>query len=274
MRPPHYVCNSSRAVHICGDKCEYTNIDYVCTLTGLVKEKPLVYAPIFSKNHENKKIYEITRKMSEKKPRRRRIIVPSKDKQLNIIQSFIQRLICSRERHQIHTENVSKYKKDVNEALRRKFGCLIPVHEALVCAHKIYEKKGRLLYPPLESIDTDVLQSITHRIYEYNQIICNHSAELNKMCSNLEVFTAVMCYYLSVGYSIGDVIIVHPEDPFILHGPEEIQYGLFDGIINNHMSRMSRKIREACLTPSGHVNAKMMFRRRHLTQCHTSLPQT
>lgn len=272
MIPPHYVCNSSRAVHICGETCEFTDENYVCTLTGLVKTRPLVYAPIYSKSIENKKVYEITRKLPNEKARRRRVIIPSKDKQLNTIRSFIVRILCGKERHQIYAENVDKYKKDVKECIRRKFGCHMPAHAIIVCAHQLYEKKERLMCPPLDAIDESTLRSITHRIYEYNQLISRHSTELSKLCANIEVFTAVMCHNLAVGYSIGNITIVHPEDPFIQHGPEEIQYGLFDGIINNHMSKMSRKIREACLTSSGYVNVKMMFPRRNLNQHHSPDP--
>lgn len=273
MNPPHYVCNSSRAVHICGDTCEYTDENYVCTLTALVKTAPLVYAPIYSKSVENKKVYDITRKLSGNKSRKRRIIIPSRDKQLYAIRSFIIRLMCGKERIAIYNENVAKYKKDVKETIRRRFGCHVPVHEAIVIAADIFEKKERLMYPPIETIDETTLTSIVHRIYEYNVLLSNYNTELQKLCANIEVFTAVMCHNLSVGYSIGNVVIVHKEDPFICHGPEEIQYGLFDGIINNHMSRLSRKLREVCLTSSGHVNVRMMFPRRDLNYHRMSPPQ-
>lgn len=270
MTPPHYVCNFSRAVHICGETCQFTDENFVCVLTGMVKTRPLVYAPIYSKTTENKKVYEITRRMPNEKARRRRVIIPSKDKQLNAIRLFIVRVLCGKERQQIYAENVRKYIKDVKEAIRRKFGCHMPAHKILVYAHQLYEKKERLMCPPLDSIDEKVLRSVTHRIYEYNQLLSRHSTELCKLCTNIEVFTAVMCHNLSVGYVIGDVTIVHPEDPFIQHGVEEIQYGLFDGIINNHMSKMSRKIREACLTSSGYVNVKMLFPRSNQNQSSNS----
>jgi len=252
-----FVCTDTRNVHVCGDACRRRDCFGVCELTGFVVEpQNLVYHPIFSNVDPRSKVHDITCRLPTGRRRtKRRPIILSFNKKVILIKACITKILCGIERHTCYKEELERYERDVRERIRReKRPLLFPTVQ--VIAASLYVKRGRLLYPPATALPD--LTKLAERLCRYNELLGTVNSEVHLLCQNLEVFTACMVYKLAVGSVYDDITFISPEEPFIAHTPHESQFSKL-GIQCNAMSRMSRKIQEACLTSNSHVNVRMIL---------------
>jgi hypothetical protein len=259
LKPPHFVCESSRAVHVCGEDCKYVDRENVCVLTGFVIRPNLVYNPTISKVDPRKRINEISCRLpTGRTGKRRRPAVPTLHKRLDESKACLRMIMFGADRIAVYHREVGRYNKEVLELVKRGFSAPVTFTEVHALAVQVKTRKDRLLCLPAPAFTEPELDALAERICRYADVFSAYNAELASLCANTEVFTACMISKLAVGSVVGGVTLITPEPPFILHAPDEIQFGEFD-ILCSNMAKMSRKMQEASITPNGAINLKMIF---------------
>lgn len=259
--PPHYVCTSSRKVHVCGERCAYTDRNNVCVLTALVKSRALEYNPTVSAKNPRVMINELGCYMKGTKRRERRATVPTEQRRVSQVRAHITEVMCGQRRWKMYRTSVDRYRSELEARLRKQIGATTTMDEIHGIAYDLAATKGRTLIEPLMTLDDAYLTKLAYDIVRYADKIMTLSPILKHLCSNIGVFTAMIMRKLCTGWDLDGVPFVVAEEPFISHAPADTQYGEFPHIVNGQISRLALRLQAECLTKSGKPKLTMRFTR-------------
>lgn len=257
--PPHFVCEFSRGVHVCGAECDRRDPSGVCVLTGFHNPNPdLQYNPTTSRVNPRVTLNEISVRLPEgRSGKKRRTTTVSPQRRLSQIKTCFEMIMWGKERKDIVRRERDRFNREVCDMIRRRTGGVIPFSETHQAVVEMARKKGMLLNPPAPVLDDTVVTKVCTHIAAYADMFSEVCPELKAACKKPDPFTATMISFFAKGFTLGSVVMITPISFFSKFAPGDIQYGDFPTIKCSEMAKITRLMQFASITKHGHVNMKL-----------------
>lgn len=271
LDPPHFVCDVSLNVHICGNDCRYGVAlpraeGYVCRLTGRVLPYVDMLRSVQSvdgeKNaHSNNRVKGATYSTmgtSEKKQTAKKQRSASCDKGKHIVEyiNILTSVLKGSERITMYNAQVARYEKDKAKLLKELEHA--SVEEKHSRMQLLDAKYTTFLNKPAYELDNSRITQFANILYNYSRRI---EPYLDKKihAKVVSTYAAFMTQKLAKGYTIDDVNIIPCIEEFQRHVPASIQYSGFHMIASKNISAFSRAFRRACVTSDMTVRYPMVL---------------
>lgn len=284
VMPTVFVCETSLAVHECGEKCRegvHTVDGDVCRLTGVAL--PIhKYVLTIRPSKDNSRVMTGTNyirmgkkgKRSGKQKRR----TSTTSGRVRIHQSLAA-FMTGADRVAMYAAQLNRFRADMLKIMRSVMtNGLVDHVTANTRGTALHHRIGALLNPPLPDEHLGMMESLAGSFAEYYERISPHISGRN-VPKTIPVFVACLSTMLSVGYTIGTTVIVPKLQIFEYYAPTEvgspaccsllrlfltptisqIQYGDFPDVTCQNMSSYLRAFRRACVTQKGAVRFTMIY---------------